>query len=478
MEMSGKLEVSYHREMQQNYLMIAAAEEGGSSFEARMLEENAIEGLLRLRIRREDSRCWFCYEITSRQPLSRLLESVNLGAGQIRSLLLGIARTLVRMSGYLLTEGQILLQPEYIYVDPADFRPQLCLLPGKEGDFPREFSEFLQFLLGKTDHQDQEAVVMIYGLYRESLKENYGLDNLLGWLTGESCADAPCPEATRSRGEALFAGSPPERGACAEGSHERGREEPYPGEFRGRGGKEACPEGSRGGEGKEARAGELRGRRGREPYPAGEEALRGQWKKAFLRGVLLPAAALAVLWLWGGLTAVIRYGFAAAGLSAAAAAAGAVVSSRIRGKRTEPARGGADEPETWEMVFAGEDEPEDREPAAPEEEQSHTVLLRKPAPGGDVRCLAGVEGTTEIIPVSYYPFLIGKQENLSDYVVARDTVSRLHMRVDRRDGQYWLTDLNSTNGTSVNGRMLEANETVPLREGDRVCMADLCFLFQ
>ena len=83
-----------------------------------------------------------------------------------------------------------------------------------------------------------------------------------------------------------------------------------------------------------------------------------------------------------------------------------------------------------------------------------------------------------MIPISYYPFLIGKQKSITDYAVSRDTISRLHARVDRRDGRYWLTDLNSTNGTSVNGRMLEANETVLLEEGDTVALADMNFRFQ
>ena len=68
------MEVSYHREMKKNYLMIEADEESMQAFEAKMLVGNAIEGLLKFRIRRTDDHCQFCYEITSRQPLGRLLK--------------------------------------------------------------------------------------------------------------------------------------------------------------------------------------------------------------------------------------------------------------------------------------------------------------------------------------------------------------------------------------------------------------------
>ena len=40
------MEVSYHREMKKNYLMIEADEESMQAFEAKMLVGNAIEGLL------------------------------------------------------------------------------------------------------------------------------------------------------------------------------------------------------------------------------------------------------------------------------------------------------------------------------------------------------------------------------------------------------------------------------------------------
>ena len=191
------MEISYHREMKSNYLMITVEEAREREFETRMLIGNTIDGLLKFRIRKSDNCCQFCYEITSKQPLSRLLETKTIGAEQIRKLLLGIAQTLTRMEEYLLTEEQILMNPEFIYVDLESFQPGLCLMPGKKGDFPQEFSELLQFLLGKVDYRDKDAVVLVYGLYRESLKENYGLDNLLRWLMKEDCPNLEYVKNTR-----------------------------------------------------------------------------------------------------------------------------------------------------------------------------------------------------------------------------------------------------------------------------------------
>jgi hypothetical protein len=45
-------------------------------------------------------------------------------------------------------------------------------------------------------------------------------------------------------------------------------------------------------------------------------------------------------------------------------------------------------------------------------------------------------------------------------------VSQVHARVFRREDEYWVEDLGSTNGTLVNGRKLTG--PAPLRKGDRL----------
>lgn len=43
---------------------------------------------------------------------------------------------------------------------------------------------------------------------------------------------------------------------------------------------------------------------------------------------------------------------------------------------------------------------------------------------------------------------------------------------------YIFTDMNSTNGTTVNGYKMEANETVSVKEGDTVQIAGLSYRFR
>ena len=88
-----------------------------------------------------------------------------------------------------------------------------------------------------------------------------------------------------------------------------------------------------------------------------------------------------------------------------------------------------------------------------------------------------LNGSDEDIVISYYPFVIGKHKDLADYVLLKDTVSRFHIRLDEDNGNYTITDLNSTNGTRVRGSLLEANETTQLEPGDQIFMADCGYVF-
>lgn len=55
------------------------------------------------------------------------------------------------------------------------------------------------------------------------------------------------------------------------------------------------------------------------------------------------------------------------------------------------------------------------------------------------------------IEIPYVPFLIGKHREMNDFILDYPTVSRLHLRIDQKEDVYIFTDMNSTNGTMVNG---------------------------
>ncbi len=379
------MEISYRRDMKRTYMMVEMDENDDDLLASRMLAENTIGGLLKFHIRKFDDCCQFCYEITSMQPLKRLLETRSIGEKGIKTLLLGIARALTSMEDYLLSEDEVLLDPEYIYVDPDDFYPGLCLIPGRAGDFPKELSSLLQFLLEKTDHQDKEAVVLIYGLYRESLKENYGLEDLMKWLMREDLAverETFDPAAEMRVEEELFPEYEDEKTA--------------PSLF--------------------------------ETFEIFLNGIKERFKK--------PET---------------------------------YKEPRAHKELTEM----ADPDSSWEKIFLPDIQefPTD----AAEAEDMPERMNEKPR---EICCLVSEDLRAESIAIYYVPFLIGTQKELVDHVLNAEGVNRLHIRIDQKGESFYLTDLNSSNGTLINDKIIEANETVELHQDDKIRISGMRFCFK
>jgi len=70
-------------------------------------------------------------------------------------------------------------------------------------------------------------------------------------------------------------------------------------------------------------------------------------------------------------------------------------------------------------------------------------------------------------------FLIGKKRDSIDGYIGRDTISRIHSRLVVREGHLFIADVNSTNGTFVNGVAIEPGKDVEIFQGDRILFADV-----
>ncbi|MDE3074666.1 MAG: FHA domain-containing protein [Chloroflexota bacterium] len=86
--------------------------------------------------------------------------------------------------------------------------------------------------------------------------------------------------------------------------------------------------------------------------------------------------------------------------------------------------------------------------------------------------LVAEDGTR--LPVSHVPFRIGRRDG-NDLVLADQRVSRQHATIERDGGAFVLVDLESHNGTSLNGRRISRAQ---LRNGDRVAICDFEVIFE
>ena len=65
-------------------------------------------------------------------------------------------------------------------------------------------------------------------------------------------------------------------------------------------------------------------------------------------------------------------------------------------------------------------------------------------------------------------FLWGKLKSRAQILLSDASVSRIHARFVEQEGRTALIDLNSTNGTFINGVRLEQEEVASLEDGDEL----------
>ena len=72
-------------------------------------------------------------------------------------------------------------------------------------------------------------------------------------------------------------------------------------------------------------------------------------------------------------------------------------------------------------------------------------------------------------------FTLGKSDSCDGILAFNDEISREHCKILQREGQYYIVDLNSTNGTYLNDEMLVPNQEYPIQPGDRLRLSASTF---
>lgn len=82
-------------------------------------------------------------------------------------------------------------------------------------------------------------------------------------------------------------------------------------------------------------------------------------------------------------------------------------------------------------------------------------------------CLRAEEGNRKIL-LRDFPITFGKMKGRVTIVLEDHSVSRIHAQIEAAEDGMRIRDLNSRNGTCINGKKLLPNEAEPLQEGDTV----------
>ena len=170
----------YIRKMNKSSLIIIPEKDCGTERDSiEMFRYNHIPYFLKMEEQRKDIHLQFCYDITSRRSLEQLLEYKSLDYALLQMILYSFDQACIQTEDFMITENDILLEPEFIFVDHNLEQMSYCYLPGNQEDICMQFKSFMEYLLQHLDHKDEEAVQLAYGVYQRVVEERTALHNVL-----------------------------------------------------------------------------------------------------------------------------------------------------------------------------------------------------------------------------------------------------------------------------------------------------------
>ena len=456
------MRAEYKRDMNHNYLILYGEDEiNTDSYQVRMLVGNVIPSLLKCRIQGMDGRFLVYFDITSKQALSVLYEEKKMGVEDLRLIFGGFVKAMEDAAEYLMNPGQFIISPEYIYTDIEKQEIYFCMMPGYEKDIKEQFQFLTEYILPKIDHQDQDAVILGYGVYKRAMEDSFHLEHIK-------------EELYKTQGQQGTTTNKPEQMKTE--SEQRQESEDFNPEEEGFWGNEEINQ---------------------EFVRDGEKSKRLSLPQK--TGVIVLAAILlcgiAATTLMGYLPYLETGTILGIIIVLVACVMLFVYVLKIK-KKPGALRQGREEERDKPKGITGK-VPTDQTDQSQntiksvvkstnkpvvKSSQLHadygeTVVLSAGAVSGPASLVSKEPGELATIYINEDLTVIGKLETACDAVISLPTVSRIHAKIRKKEDAYYLTDMNSRNGTAVNGRLLLPDEEYQLEPEDEVDFAQARYIF-
>lgn len=432
----------YKRDLNNNYMILNdEATNAMDDYRVRMLISNKIPFILKCNVRKFDGSVKYYYEITSKHPMNRVFEKKKIGRAELNTLITSFLKVLESSTEYLLNPNDFILEPDYIYMNIETNQVYFCYMPGYEKDIGASFHSLTSYILERIDHEDKHTVATAYELYRQTMNENYSLRDILNSITKED----------KKEYEEIKEQEPAQEIDELNFQMEEKKEE-----------------------------------------SKDIKKIKSKGNYVYLLGGVVTMSALLLfsyfLYINRGVMKIIKISddllLKAGGVTLIIL----VIIVYIFYKKYQIRR----EEESDNLIIMTEDkkvtsipdhvislnESESVSNNLPKEEvqnYGNTVLLNyRPVN----RRLISSKEKYNSFELTEKSFLVGKMAEHVDGVIQDELISRIHAEIGKRDASYYLTDLNSTNGTFHNDRRLEANETVEIKPEDVIRFATVEYVFR
>lgn len=165
-----------------NYVTFTPEDEVPTKLEEQMLVNNRITQLLPFQLQHIDGLKQFYYCVDGARPLTSVYRQQHMGYERIMKLFEYILKQMDELKKFLLKAEGLSLSPGDIYMLSDTDEPYFCYLPGNRKHVMEQWKELTEFLMNAIDHKEEQTVVFIYGLYRIVGEENASIATISDYI--------------------------------------------------------------------------------------------------------------------------------------------------------------------------------------------------------------------------------------------------------------------------------------------------------
>lgn len=412
----------YERKLSGSYMKIPIEEE--HTLDEQIILKNRPKGILSMEKCFCDGKAEYWYLISGKQSLESFCQLHEIGISFVEKVIVSICSQIAIMEKHMLTPDGLLLSPEYLFVDNHTQEIIFTFYPCDIVELSLQFQRLMEYLLTKINHKDVDAVSMAYELYEKTLEDGYSI-----WDIQESIAKNRAHRGMK------------ESGTLSE-KEEASMHDLKPQETENKDSAECVYELAR---------------------PKEKDSI---WSKLFEYEVLKE---------WKNilyeLEEKIKFIFNKEKKLHKSSVIGKQNGKKEKKRTGRNAKNTSHKQEKKQVIYPSDSEPEKEDlPLHP------TICLSdyREHPEG-LLLYEGYEDFKDI-RLDKRNAIIGKGEG-ADIIINKETISHVHAKLSYENEEYYLEDLNSTNGCTVNGKLLHYHERQKLHSNDILCFADVKYRF-
>lgn len=182
----------YKNDLKKVHMILMGNENECEDYQIDMLRENDISGVLQTETHYIDNISHYYYDISGKTSFKILHDKIHLNCEEMRELIKDLLNTVQELQKYMLDANNILLEPEYIFVDGGHYF--FCYYPCCNQDIKDKFHKLTEYFVREVNYKDEEGVHFAYTLHKATMEENYSLEQILKQLMPQEEEELDIPD--------------------------------------------------------------------------------------------------------------------------------------------------------------------------------------------------------------------------------------------------------------------------------------------